>query len=254
MLISRQKRFLFVHIQKTAGRSLSHTLEASVPDLQSFLGTHDTALQARQWLGAETYDSFFTAAFVRNPWDRLVSWYTMIVQKSARRPWWWKLFGRHRYQLWRYVVRNSRSFEEFVLRCTAEIDDGDGLKSFCRNQVDYLVDERGRPIVDFVGRFEYLDSDARRLFRRLGLVGVRLPHINLSHHHHYSAYYSDELAEVVRRRYARDIDAFGYEFVRWDEPGGGRDLPGRQPSVARIPHLRDESVSTMPIEPPEQNM
>jgi hypothetical protein len=208
VLISEQEKFLFIHIQKAAGSSLREVLQRSLPDLRSLLGTHDTALQAQKHLGRRAYERYYTAAFVRNPWDRLVSWYAMIVQRRDRPR------RRPEPRLWRYVYENSNSFEEFVRRCTAEIDDVDGRKSFCWNQIDYLTDERGRQIVDFVGRFETLPADAQRLFEHLGLHGVGLPHVNPSSHTHYSTYYTDELADVVRRRYARDIETFGYEFVR----------------------------------------
>jgi hypothetical protein len=214
MLTSPGKKFLFIHIQKTAGSSLRRALHYTLPDLRTVLGTHDTALQARRFLGEAEYSRYFVATFVRNPWDRLLSWYTMIIQTQARMPLWRKLCRKEGPRLWQYVRENSNSFEEFIHRCTADVADRDGRKSFCRNQVEYLTDEEGRLIVDFVGRYESLHQDTERLFTRLGLAGVKLPHVNPSNHRHYSTYYSDDLAEVVRHRYARDIETFGYEFSR----------------------------------------
>jgi hypothetical protein len=222
MLISRKKSFLFIHIQKTAGNSIRRALEDAIPDVDDFLGTHDPASAARRYLGAEAYQSFFTAAFVRNPWDRLVSWYTMIRQGGSK-PWpWSRPIIEPEPRLWRYVQETSSSFDEFVHRCTAEIDDVDGTKSFCWNQVDYLSDESGRLIVDFIGRYENLAADTARLFERLAVDPPRVPHLNPSKHRHYSAYYSAETAEVVRARFRRDIEAFGYEFVPRDPPGSAR--------------------------------
>ncbi len=41
----------------------------------------------------------------------------------------------------------------------------------------------------------------------------QLPHVNPSPRHgHYSFYYDAESAEWVRKRFAKDIDFFGYEF------------------------------------------
>jgi hypothetical protein len=219
MLISREKQFVFVHIQKTAGSSLRVALEQSIPDLKPMLGTHDSAIAAKDYLGAAEYDRYFTAAFVRDPWARLVSWYNMIVQQSSRLSMWEKLRKRGKYlHLWQYVHENSNSFEEFVLNCTDEIEDRDGKKSFWRNQADYISDRSGRIIVDFVGRYETLSEDAARLFDQLELPDARLPHVNSSKHQHYSAYYTDELAEIVRTRYARDVEVFGYEFQREELP------------------------------------
>jgi hypothetical protein len=218
MLISQEKRCLFVHIQKTAGSSIAAALQTAIPDMKSFLGTHDTAWQARCELGPAEFDDLFSAAFVRNPWDRLVSWYTMIIHARGRMSWWRRVRQGPVPRLWEYVYENSNSFEEFVLRCTADVRDFDGRKSLCLNQFDYIADHRDRVLVNFIGRYESLTADSARLFAHLDLPGLSLPHINRSAHKHYSAYYTDALAEVVRRRYARDIEVFGYEFQRMASP------------------------------------
>src|SRR5205823_3086961 len=171
MLLSRRKKFLFVHIQKTAGSSLREALTAAIPDLAPFLGTHDHAAWATQHLD---FQSCFKAAFVRNPWDRLVSWYCMIREQQT-----------YTNRFWEYVRGRANSFDDFLLHCTDTIDDHDGRKSILYNQVDYLSDERGRVIVDFIGRFEDLGADARTLFERLGLEPPMLPHVNRSSHRHY---------------------------------------------------------------------
>jgi hypothetical protein len=214
MLLSEEKKFLFIHIQKTAGSSLRSVMSEGIPDLRTMLGTHDTARDALAYMGEIEFSSYFTAAFVRNPWDRLVSWYTMIAQAKPRGHLLRRLLGSAEPRLWTYVRDNSTNFEEFLRRCTAEIEDRDGRKSFCRNQIEYLTDEHGRRIVDFVGRYENLEADAGRLFDRLGLTDMVLPRINPSRHRHYSEYYSSDLAALVRERYRSDIEAFGYEFSR----------------------------------------
>ena len=211
MLISKSKKFLFVHIQKTAGRSFEAVLKDNIPDLESFLGTHDHALWAKDKLSDE-WDDYYKVGFVRNPWDRLVSWYTMIREKGAMT---WKkcILGKSRYNdLTQYVLANSRSFEEFIYNCTDTIDDIDGKKSILCNPVDYLSVEDGKLIVDFVGRFENLSDDSIKVFRRLGFENASLPHKNSSKHRNYRTYYTEETREEVRKRYSKDIDFFGYEF------------------------------------------
>ena len=46
------------------------------------------------------------------------------------------------------------------------------------HQVDYLADDSGRIIVDFVGRFEQLSNDMAKIVDRLGLAKAELPHLN----------------------------------------------------------------------------
>ncbi len=205
MLICDGPRFLFVHVQKTGGSSLAAALTSSLPHVRPFLGTHDHASQARDALG-DAFWSYFRFAFVRNPWDRLVSWYSMIVQQSRGRP------RESLHRLWRYVLDTSSTFDEFVLRCTDTIDDVDGRKSFLYNQLDYLSDAEGNLLVDFVGRYESLDADARQVFRRLGLPAAELPRLNRSRRADYRDYYTARTQDVVAERYRRDIEHFGYRF------------------------------------------
>lgn len=211
MLISHERKILFIHIQKTGGSTIAQVLRSHIPDMRWCGGTHEHALQARAVLGGE-YDSFYRFAFVRNPWDRLVSWYAMIRQKGAAQP------ADKLNRLWRYVLENSSSFEEFVVRCTETIDDVDGRKSFLHNQLDYVSDQDGRRIVDFTGRYESFGADLRTVLDRIGLPEVEIPHLNRSEHRHYGSYYTPRTRELVAERYARDIRAFGYSFQAPPEP------------------------------------
>jgi Sulfotransferase family len=205
MLISRERKLLFIHIQKTGGSTVAQLLRSRIPDMRWYGGTHEHALRARAVLGRE-YDSFYRFAFVRNPWDRLVSWYAMIRQMGPALP------PEKLNRLWRYVLERSSSFEEFILRCTDTIDDVDGRKSFLHNQLDYISDKRGRLMVDWVGRYERFDTDLRGLLDRIGFPDVEIPHTNRSRHRHYSSYYTPLTRDLVAERYARDIQAFGYAF------------------------------------------
>ncbi len=211
MILSEPRKVLFVHIQKTGGTTVQRMLKAHLPGAHDFLGTHDQARYAKAALGP-AYGTYFKFAFVRNPWDRLVSWYSMIVQKAPRltpaeaaRP-----DSRHN-RLWHYVLSNSNTFEEFIRNCTATIDDIDGRKSFCSNQLDYVTDEEGRMIVDEICRFESFDADGGRMLARLGIPAV-LPKDNPSEHRHYTEYYTAETRDIVAERYRRDIEHFGYTF------------------------------------------
>src|SRR6266852_1175264 len=83
---------------------------------------------------------------------------------------------------------------------------------------DYLRLDRGEddPFrnVDHIMRFENLAEDFSALSGTLGLRAVRLPQYNRSNREHYSKYYNDELRELVRKRFASEIERFGYTFDR----------------------------------------
>jgi Sulfotransferase family len=195
--------WIFVHVQKTAGNSVRTALGGDIFDARK----HFTAHELREVYGAAVWDSRFKFSFVRNPWDRLVSWWSMIDNARdyvdhAKPP--NSFFG--------YVLKRAKSFEDFLLRCDDEVVDSDGRKSIFRNQIDYLVDDGGAVIVDFVGRFERLQEGFDEISRRLGRAPVALSRTNASQHATYTDYYTPVTAEMVARRYARDIAHFGYRF------------------------------------------
>ncbi len=186
-------------------------MRANIPDIEKFMGTHDHASWVRGQFGPEWHE-YYKVAFVRNPWDRLVSWYTMIQEKEKPK-WYKRLVGLGKFNLiYQYVLSNSDSFEEFLYKCVDTIDDYDGRKSFLYNQLDYITDSDGSLIVDFVGRFEHIRRDTDIVFRNLGLENVSLPHKNSSKHAHYRSYYSEKTKQLVAERFARDVEFFGYEF------------------------------------------
>lgn len=211
MFISHDKKLIFIHIQRTGGTGIRQFLAGHIPDLQPFLGTHDHAALAKDSLGA-AWEQYWSFAFVRNPWERLVSWYSVISQQYPEPPWEALPPERRPNLMWQYVKRNAGTFEEFLYRCTEPIDDGDGRKSFVYNQWDYVTDAQDNLLVDFVGRFEYLEADLTAVCQRLAIDFSTYTPLNASRHPHYSTFYSPATRELVRERYARDIEFFGYTF------------------------------------------
>lgn len=217
MLVSHLPAFIFVHVQKTAGTSLETFLRAQFPDLVTWHGKHGHARTGFEEMGIEQWRNHFSFAFVRNPWDRLVSWYAMIQYyrdtlphdlRNSRTPF--------QSALWNQVVQHGASFDDFLRRCTSVVLDQGCKKSFAFNQIDYLTNADGRMLVEFVGRFERLERDARKVFDRLGLGHHTIPHQNVSEHEHYSRWYSPYTRDLVAERFARDIETFGYTFETED--------------------------------------
>jgi hypothetical protein len=104
-----------------------------------------------------------------------------------------------------YVRLNHPEFSDFIKNGNCE-----RLEKTCQNQLDFITDDNGNLLVDYIGRFENLEED----FRKTGLVasGARLPHINKSSHTDYRSYYTDETREIVGRRHAKNCEFFGYQF------------------------------------------
>jgi hypothetical protein len=219
MLVSHGRKLVFVHIQKTGGDTVSRLIRESIPDIFCFKAKHEFAVKAAAEL--ERWNEYFKFAFVRNPWDRLVSWYSMIRDAETIR--WHQIMTNQRRRshfrqtrenkLWRYVLENSSTFEEFIINCTDEIEVDEGVYySFAYNQLDYIADSNDDLLVDFIGRFESFGSDLYKVYDRLGLELGSIPHENRSVRGHYSTFYTPETETIVRKRFQRDIEYFGYEF------------------------------------------
>ena len=218
MLISHEEpKFIFIHIQKTGGVSISNLLRRYSPTTTPGRGLrHISARRALKQV--ENPDDYFKFAFVRNPWDRLVSWYTMIdearkgVADGTAEPMTRRLIKKN--NLFKYVLRCGPTFDEFVINCTEKQWMGNGYYSFTFNQLRYLTDKNGEVLVNYIGRFENLAQDISHVFDKLGLEAsqLELPHENRSAHSHYSEMYTPETREIVRKRFRRDIEFFGYEF------------------------------------------
>jgi chondroitin 4-sulfotransferase 11 len=195
MIISYGTRSIFIHIQKTGGTSIEHVLQAVDSTATPFLGMqtrHPLAKHVRHLVEPEVWSSYRKFAFVRNPWDRLVSWHRMCLRPDGN-------------GFQRYVREHYADFSEFI-----RDGERDELRRTCVNQLDYVTDDAGKTLVDFIGRFESLAAD----FDRLGLRGTvgRLRHLNRTEHADYRGYYTDETRDIVARRFAADCEAFGYRF------------------------------------------
>jgi hypothetical protein len=66
--------------------------------------------------------------------------------------------------------------------------------------------------VDYIMRFESLADDFRAVCKAIGISPRTLPQYNRSGREHYSRYYDDELRELVRTRFAAEIERFNYTF------------------------------------------
>ena len=202
-MISFQKRFLFVHIPKTAGNSIQSILrDYSEDELVALRGEqdgierfglrnpkykikkHSKLADYKAALGEVQFGDLYKFTCVRNPWDRMVSYYFTPTQNMAA---------------W-----DRKKFRKAIVKALSV--------------ADYLrldkVEEDPFGNVDYVMRFENLADDFRTVCGTLGISPTTLPRYNRSSREHYSKYYDDELRELVCARFAAEIERFGYIFER----------------------------------------
>jgi len=230
-MLSNKYKCVYVHIPKVAGQSIERvfiglhglTWENRAPLLlrpndDPALGPPRLAhLSAAEYVSCgyitqKEFDSYFRFSFVRNPWSRLVSVY-------------------------RYLgLSEDMSFRQFLIEDFAA-DDLWEPRLFKIPQYDFLFTNDGRQLVDYIGRFENLQTDFDQVCSAIGLPAMKLPHANetgsgrsvldsvkdrikrispihrkYDEHDHYTGYYDSETRKIFERLYSMDIETFGYTF------------------------------------------
>ena len=84
--------------------------------------------------------------------------------------------------------------------------------SHFRNQCDFILDQNSNLLLDFVGKLENAQQDFDTICDKIGISRTKLLHENKTNHKHYTKYYDDETREIVAKKYAKDIEYFGYTF------------------------------------------
>jgi len=125
MIIHKHKAFFF-HIQKTGGTSMQTAWGWNRKNPPP--GQHWMPSRTRKEFGQRIWNEFFKFTFVRNPWDRLVSFYC-----------YWDL---------RDVFEPGTNFEDFVLDIVKRNKHEVG-KRHCPSCIKCLQDPE---CFDFIGR------------------------------------------------------------------------------------------------------
>ena len=196
-------KLIFIHIPKAAGSSITNTLNQLPRDTENLspkIGKHAKAWEVRFLLGHEIWDQYFSFAFVRNPWDLMVSSYHWWLQKAVNMPQYSKHVRR---------IQNMGSFYEFMHSVYGQkmINERHG------GLYDWISDPKtGELLVDFVGKVEQIEEDWQEICKRANINAAQIGHDNRTDRSNYREYYDDETKKIVARRFRRTIEKFGYEF------------------------------------------
>lgn len=242
MLVSESHGFIFIHIGKTGGTSIERALceyldldfEITKKDTDGQWWKHIWAKGMRRRIGPEAWNSHFTFAFVRNPYDMVLSLYSMYTQYLE-----YTNVERHPdlYHPW----NQYDDFEHFIISMGRRSYDSDsnwrrqlaklGARSqhqvweSLRNlQTSYLteswkgMDGPGEILVKFVGRFEHLQADFDKVCDHIGIPRLELPSVGGTHHPPFDEIYTPSMADIVRAHFDIDIRRFGYPPPRSVQP------------------------------------
>jgi len=207
MIISFANKYAFVAIPKTGSQAVRKRLrpfllegdwEQSVfdvarlfpiPHLAQLGHGHLKVTEVQPFLLPGMWQDFFSFAFVRNPFDRFVSFcnfYNPEEMANASDP----------------VAIMKRMIGDPELRHHV----------LMQPQHQFLEDANGDLAVSFVGRYENLQSDFEAICERLDLPLDKLEMVNASTRQPLARSFDRELEEMVRETYRLDFETFGYDI------------------------------------------
>jgi len=199
--ISYKYKCIFVHIPRCAGTAIKKKLFDN-------LGGHRTIREWRKEYPVQEKE-FFTFSFVRNPWDRLVSNFEYARMEES----FWH--GGSKVVHPKYALLKNKTFEELV-----------DLLYSRRLRIDHLRQRQGNrhffsqsffigdgSCLNFVGRYERLQSDFQKICNELHIESSVVCLMNKSVRRPYQEYYTDETINKVAQIYQNDIRNFNYYFT-----------------------------------------
>lgn len=215
MIVSPGRGYIFVHIPKTGGTALAMALEARAKADDILIGDtpkarrrrhrlkglraagrlwkHATLADIEGLVAREAFAGLFIFSIVRNPWDRMLSYYAWARAQSFDHP----------------AVRLAQScdFAAFLAHPMTK------TAQRANPYASYLRDSTGQEHCNLWLRFEHLEEDMRQIEARLNLRLPALGRINVSDRaHDYRSAYGDGDAERVAEMCQADIARFGYSF------------------------------------------
>mgnify|MGYP001205978455 CR=1 FL=1 len=220
MLISKRHNFIFIHVPKAAGQSVTNALmphaatrwQCMLSPLIPFryqlkiftkiktftnisfhpqpFSDHVKTSMIADTLGFETFNNYFSFAFVRNPWAWILSRYTYAIKNPRH--------TRHK------LFKKFDNFDDFIRWHCSEDE-----KFYL--QKSYVCNESGTQLVDFIGKQESLSEDFSKVCKKIGITST-LPRLNVSNETTYRNFYNDETIKLIAERYREDIEFFNYEY------------------------------------------
>ena len=206
MILSFRHKFVFAAVPKTGTHAVRQALRAHVgpgdmeqvglfvrkefpiPDLARLQHGHISLQQLRPHLPPEQFDSFFKFAFVRNPFDRFVSYCSFMTRLRGE-----------------FLAAPQRVMSHFINNPPMH-------HVLFWPQNGFICDSDGKLLADYVGRVEEMQQSYDEICARIGIPSATLEKVNSSTRADYRGYYNPALIEGVAKLYARDLELFGYEF------------------------------------------
>lgn len=154
-------RTVFIHIPRTGGTSFQSIF------MDNIFREH-YSYQIYSYADSIKFNRFFKFAFVRNPYDRLISTFSYLSQGGNQR-------GDLYFQ--DLIASKYLTLERFVLKFL----DNEKINEIAllKPQYLYIHDAKRNCMIDFIGRYERIQEDSEYILNKLK-INKKLPHKNKS--------------------------------------------------------------------------
>ena len=191
MIIIKDIKTIFIHVQRTGGSSIIQLLHDYFQYRMKSTTQHGN-YQSEDAQLVNKYPNYFLFGYVRNPWDRILSWYSLIHRDSPLP-----------------FKQEKKRFEEFLVKFETSIKNDN---TFHFNQLDYFPNHNEISNEVHILRYENFQSDADKVFRRFDIKIPKIKRSNNTKPKNYRDYYTDIGKKIITENCARDIEYFHYSY------------------------------------------
>lgn len=257
-IISNKHEFLFFHNPKCGGSSVRHAVEnyCDIKSIKWFKDRdvvnhkywyHEPASCVRSHFAKWAKHDYFAFGLIRNPWDRMVSWWSFCGWDKEYLPKGVKKVDEKYEVLDLAHVDNTHlldrpsvvKFDEFVELCHFLMVESKHKFTYNKSSVDnvywqgeelihednfwpcrliypslahnFFTDYKDNYCVK-VFKLEYINDMVEYVYKRTG-IKMQLGHINRSSRDaNYSRYYNDKTKKMVEEIYYSDVELGQYQF------------------------------------------
>ena len=195
--LSNTYNFLFIPIPRTASVSIGKSLSSFVEYSPLKKIYHPSAKDVENSLTKSglDWDDYFSFTFVRNPWERAISFFFKFRSSLYDSPRDWIISNQNK-EIPKHTQPNKHiSSKEFK-------------KNLIPSQSHFIQGVN----FDFIGRFENLQHDFNFVCKTIGVPKRSLPRLNALSYGSYKDYYQHDTVEIIRTKYKKEIEMFGYTF------------------------------------------
>jgi len=185
-MISHHHQTIFVHIPKTAGKSITKLFKDAIITYKH-PAPHQEELYQKHWT------KYYTFTCIRNPFDRFVSWY---------------FFMRKRYKEGNTQLApqlaTKYNFSDFIHNILE-------LEKPCLETIKPLSHWFSKGYsYDYIIRYENLSTDIEYIQKKMSLPNIQC--INKTERKPYREYYDKSTIKKMSEYYKKDLERFNYEY------------------------------------------